>query len=191
MIVILICVKWFFIVVLICIFLTLVMLSIFSCAYRPSVCLFSFSAQFSIGFFKLLNCISCFYILEIKPLSIISFVNIFSQCKDCLFILFMVSLVVQKLLSLVRSHFFIFTFISIALGDWHKNTSVLFMSENVLPMFSSRSSMVSYLKFKSLSHFEFIFAWCKDVFCVLTTLIYMWLSKFPTPITEETVFSPL
>ena len=31
------------------------------------------------------------------------------------------------------------------------------MSENVLPMFSSRSLMVSYLMFKSLSHFEFIF----------------------------------
>uniref|UniRef100_A0A8W4FR70 Uncharacterized protein n=1 Tax=Sus scrofa TaxID=9823 RepID=A0A8W4FR70_PIG len=31
------------------------------------------------------------------------------------------------------------------------------MSENVLPMFSSRSLMVSYPIFKSLSHFEFIF----------------------------------
>ena len=31
------------------------------------------------------------------------------------------------------------------------------MSENVLPMFSSRSLMVSSLIFKSLSHFEFIF----------------------------------
>ena len=31
------------------------------------------------------------------------------------------------------------------------------MSENVLPVLSSRSFMVSYLMFKSLSHFEFIF----------------------------------
>ena len=31
------------------------------------------------------------------------------------------------------------------------------MSENVLPMFSSRSLVVSRLIFKSLSHFEFIF----------------------------------
>ena len=31
------------------------------------------------------------------------------------------------------------------------------MSENVLPMFSSKSFMVSYLMFKPLSHFEFIF----------------------------------
>ena len=36
-------------------------------------------------------------------------------------------------------------------------TSVRMMSENALPMFSSRSLMVSYLTFKSLSHFEFIF----------------------------------
>ena len=32
-----------------------------------------------------------------------------------------------------------------------------FMSENVLPMFSSRSFMVTCLIFKSLSHFKFIF----------------------------------
>ena len=31
------------------------------------------------------------------------------------------------------------------------------MSENVLPMFSSRSFMVLYLMFKSLSYFEFLF----------------------------------
>ena len=52
---------------------------------------------------------------------------------------------------------FIFAFISIALGDCPKKTLVQFMSENVLPMFSSRSFMVSCLMFKSLSRFEFIF----------------------------------
>ena len=31
------------------------------------------------------------------------------------------------------------------------------MSENILPMFSSRSLIVSCLMFKSLSHFELIF----------------------------------
>ena len=33
----------------------------------------------------------------------------------------------------------------------------MLMSENVLPMFSSRSFMVLYLMFKSLSYFEFLF----------------------------------
>ena len=60
---------------------------------------------------------SCLYILEIKPLLVISFANIFSQSIDCLFILFMVSFSVQKLVSLIRSHLFIFAFISVALGD--------------------------------------------------------------------------
>ena len=33
---------------------------------------------------------------------------------------------------------------------------MMLLSESVLPMFSSRSLMVSCLTFKSLSHFEFI-----------------------------------
>ena len=43
----------------------------------------------------------------------------------------MVSVGVQKLLSLIRSHLFIFAFVSVALGDWPKKTLVRFMSENV------------------------------------------------------------
>ena len=65
----------------------------------------------------------------------------------------------QKLVSLIRSHLFIFAFISIALEDQPKKTLVQFMSENVLPMFSSRNFMVSYIMFKSLSHFEVIFVY--------------------------------
>ena len=44
---------------------------------------------------------SCLYILEINPLSVASFAIIFSHSEDCLFILFMVSFAVQKLLSLI------------------------------------------------------------------------------------------
>ena len=77
-----------------------------------------------------------------------------------LFFFFMVSYVVQKLVSLIRSYWFIFfVSISIALGDWPKKIFVCLMSENVLPMFSSRSFMVLGLMFKSLSHFEFIFVY--------------------------------
>ena len=43
------------------------------------------------------------YILEISPLSVASFAVIFSYSEGCLFILFMVSFAVQKLLSLIRS----------------------------------------------------------------------------------------
>ena len=59
---------------------------------------------------------SYLYFLETKPLSVASFENIFSQSIDCLLILFMVSFAVQKLVSMIRSHLLIFTFISIALG---------------------------------------------------------------------------
>ena len=96
---------------------------------------------------------SCLYILEINPLLVASFANIFSHSVSCLFILFMVSFVVQKLVSVIRSHLFIFAFISFALGDSPKKTMIRFMSENVLPVFSSRRFIVSCLVFESLSHF--------------------------------------
>jgi len=76
-----------------------------------------------------------------------------SQSIGYLFILFAVG----ELLSLSRSHMFIFPFISIALGNWPKNTSVWFMLETVLLMFSSRNFMVSCLIFQTLSRFEFNF----------------------------------
>ena len=76
-------------------------------------------AHFSVGFlaFLLLGCISCLYILEIKPLSVASFDTIFSHSESCVFVFFWVSFAVQKLFSLMRSHGFIFALISIALGD--------------------------------------------------------------------------
>ena len=51
-------------------------------------------------------------IFEINPLSVASFAIIFSQSEGCLFVCF----VVQKLLSFIRSHLFIFAFISNILG---------------------------------------------------------------------------
>ena len=56
-------------------------------------CLFRSSDHFWIGFFLFLtlSCMSCLYILEISPLSVASFANIFSHSEGCLFVLFMVS----------------------------------------------------------------------------------------------------
>ena len=48
------------------------------------------------------------YIFEINSLSVASFAIIFSHSEGCLFTLLIVSFVVQKLLSLIRSHLFIF-----------------------------------------------------------------------------------
>ena len=81
-------------------------------------CLFSSLVHFLTGslFFLVLSYRSCLYILEINSLSVASFAIIFSHSEGCLFTLLIVSFVVQKLLSLVRSHLFIFAFISITLG---------------------------------------------------------------------------
>ena len=56
------------------------------------------------------------YIFQINPLSIASFAIIFSHSEGCLFTLSIVSFVVQKPLSLIRSHLLIFAFISNILG---------------------------------------------------------------------------
>uniref|UniRef100_A0A8D1VLW5 Uncharacterized protein n=1 Tax=Sus scrofa TaxID=9823 RepID=A0A8D1VLW5_PIG len=122
------------------------MLCIFAYVYWPSVislekCLLRSFAHFSIQLFVflLLSYMSCLCILEIKPLSVALFAIIFYHSVGCLFVLLMISYSVQKLISLIRSHLFVFVFISIALGDCPKKTFVWLMSENVLRMFSSRS----------------------------------------------------
>ena len=79
--------------------------------------LFRSVSHFLIGLcvFLVLRCMSCLYILEINLLLVVSFA-IFSHSEGCLFTLLIVSFVVQKLLSLIRSQLFIFAFISNILG---------------------------------------------------------------------------
>ena len=56
---------------------------------------------------------SYLFILEVNPLLVALFADIFSYSVDCLFILFMVSLAVKKLLSLIRFHLFILSLFSL------------------------------------------------------------------------------
>ena len=86
-----------------------------SCMSSLEKCLFSSLACFWIGSFIFLE-LSHLYIFEINSLSIASFAIIFSHSEGCLFTLLIVSFVVQKLLSLIRSHLFMFAFIYITLG---------------------------------------------------------------------------
>ena len=89
-------------------------------------------------------------------MSVASFETIYSHPVSCLFVFFWVSFAVQKLVSLIKSHWFICALISVALGDGPEKIFMRLRSESVLPMFSSRSLMASCLIFKSFSHFEFI-----------------------------------
>ena len=78
----------------------------------------------------LLNCMSCLYILEIKPLSVTCANKYFSPSIDCVFVLFMVSCCAKA------CKFGKFPFVYFCFCFYCFETLVQFMSENVLPVFS-------------------------------------------------------
>ena len=106
--------RWYFIVVLIFIYLIIndvehllnCLLAIFMSSLKNVY--LDLLPIFQLGCFLLLSCMSYLYSLEIKPLSVTSFLSIFSHPIGCLFF---VSFAVQKLVSLIRSHLFLLCFL--------------------------------------------------------------------------------
>ena len=77
---------------------------------------------------------SCLHILEINPWLAASIAIIFSHSEDSLLV-FIAPFAMQKLLSLIRSHLFIFGFISIISQDRSKKILLTFMLKSILPVF--------------------------------------------------------
>lgn len=88
----------------------------------------------------------------------IPFPNIFTHAIGSLFIWLIVSLAVEKLVSLMEYHRLLFAFVSPAWEDIVKKL-IRLMLKTVLPLFSSKSFRFSGHTFKYLTHFDFIFVY--------------------------------
>ena len=106
----------------------------------------------------MLNHMNCLYILNINALLVISFANIFSHSVGCLFILLMVSFAVLKLFKFNFAPFLYFCFYLFYFRRQIQKQYCCSVCQRMSYLCFSASFIVSGLRFRSLIHFEFIFA---------------------------------
>ena len=143
------------------------------------------SVQVLCSFFNWVACLpgveSCEFFIYFGDQTLVwgSLASMFSHTVGSLFILMLFSSAMQ-LFVLIRSHLFILSFMSLALGDISVKILLHGISVIFLPMLSSRTFVVLWLTYQSFIHLEFIFVygvswWSSFIFC-------MWLSSFPNTI---------
>ena len=98
----------------------------------------------------MLSCMSYLYMLDINPLLVISFANIFFYSVGYIVILLLVSCVVQNLLTFITSYLFSFAFILFffALGDRSKKYCYDLYQRMFCLCFPQRGLWLSGLTFK-------------------------------------------
>ena len=134
-------IRWYLIVLLICISLAISNVEHLICVCWSSVCLlwrkvFRYSAHFIIVFFVflLLSYMSCLYILDINLLSVASFANTFSHS----YFHFVYDFLCHAKVFEFNWVPFVIVFIFITLGGGSKKILLWFMSKSVLPVFSCK-----------------------------------------------------
>ena len=123
--------------------------------YTMEKCLFISFDHYLIGLFifLVLSCMSYLCILEINSLSVVLFAIFFSHSEGCCFTLLIVFFIVQKLLSLIRSHLcFHFHYTRMCVIEY---LAVIWQCPACVFLWF----IVSDLTFSFLIHFEFIFVY--------------------------------
>ena len=148
-------------------------------------CLFRSFSHSLIGLFAFLalSCMSYLYILEINPLSVVSFAVIFSHSEGCLLTLLIVSFAVAKAFKLNQVSLVYFCFYFHYSRRWVIEDLALIYVVECSAYVSSKNFIVSGLIFRSLIHFEFIFVYgvrkCSNFILFHTFTFFLPFGFFP------------